>query len=160
MRLRRILFWDNVFSTLSWGIVFFLIWAAIGLWLFPPTGAGPVAGAVGILASQIVYSTIYSVEALVLAYAKWKRKKNLRKKVLLVIYLTGMFTFLLSLSLIGFHWKIVDNFAVSLLAGICWLHWKSKTEYIDPKQFQKIADPMVNQEYPSVLFNYDAKHKK
>ena len=159
MKLRQVLFWDRVFSTLSWTIVLFLLWAAAGLWLFPPTGAGPVAGAVGILASQIVYSVLYAGEAILLGYAKIKQKKNMRKAVLLVIYLTGMFTFLLSFSIIGFHWKIMDNFAFSALAGACWLHWKSKTEYIDQRQFKKIIEPMINETYPTVT-SVDGKHKK
>lgn len=160
MKLRRIVFWDRFFSVLSWSIVIFLLWAALGLWLYPPTGAGPVAGAVGILASQIFYSFLYAGEAATLAYAKFKHKKKLRKNTLLVIYLTGMFTFLLSFLIIGFHIKILDNFAFSMFAGVCWLYWKAKTEYINPEQFKKIVAPMVTEEYPSVIFNHTAKHKK
>lgn len=160
MRLRQLLFRDRVFSGFSWLIVGFLLWAVVSLWLFPPTAAGPVAGSVGILTSQIFYSVLYFGEAGLLAYAKLAKKKRLRKFVLLLIYLTGVFTFLLALSVVGFHWRIVDNFAFSLLAGACWLHWKSKTEYINQNQFKKIIEPMITEEFPSVVTNVDGKHKK
>lgn len=138
--------WDKVFSATSWTLVVFLVYGALALWVFPPTGAGPIAGAVGILAAQIIYGTLYLIEALLLGYAKWKKKDRMRKNVLLSIYLTGFFTTVLGFALGGvpamISPKLIGNFVLSLAAAFCWLHWTFRTEYIT---YEELGELHVNE---------------
>lgn len=122
---------DRLFATVSWFVAVALIFAAANVWFAPPAGAGHIAGALGILGSQIFYSALYGLEALVLGFAKWKRRDKMRKHTLLVIYLTGFFTTLLTILLVGFTPKVIDNFAIAVAAAWCWLHLTFRTEYVD-----------------------------
>lgn len=131
--------WDKVFSTLSWLIVFALVWSIISLWLSEPSGAGPVAGAAGILGAQIFYTALYSLQALFLAWSKIFKRKKMRRNTLMVIYLTGFFTSILTLTIAGWTPKIIDNLLIASSAAFCWLYWKFKTEYIDPKEFEDVV---------------------
>jgi hypothetical protein len=127
--------WDIVFSTLSWLIVVGLFFAAANIYITPPTGAGPLSQAIGIPKTQIVYFVVYAGEGIALTIAKLFKTKKIRKTVLMVIYLTGFFTSLLTLLIVGFVPQVIDNIVVAVAAAICWLYWKFKTEYIDPQLF-------------------------
>lgn len=129
--------WDRVFSTISWFIVVGLVFAAASLWLSPPTGLGPIGSWLGVSGAQYFYTVLYGVEALALAVAKLFEKKNARKHVLMVVYLTGFFTSILNLTITGFSPKLIDNLAVSAGAAVCWLYWKFKTEYISANALQE-----------------------
>ncbi len=131
--------WDKLFATASWVLAAVLLYSAISLWVFPPTGAGPVGELLGILGAQLFYSVLYGSQALLLAYAKVKKKKKMRKYTLMFIYLTGFFTSILSVTLLGWSPKLIDNFALASLAAICWLYWTFRTEYINPTHFQKLS---------------------
>ncbi len=126
---------DRIFSTASWIIVFALLFGVGYLWVFPPTGAGPVAQLIGIQGSQIFYTVLYSAEALLLGFAKVFKKKKLRKAALLTIYLTAMFTTILTFILAGVGFSIIDNVLLAVLSFACFLYWKFKTEYLDPDVF-------------------------
>lgn len=127
---------DRFFSTLSWLVVLGLFVAATGIWLAPPSGAGPIAGWLGIKGAQYFYMFLYGSEAAALMIAKFFRNKRARKNVLMVVYLTGFFTSLMSILIGGFSPKIIDNLLVAIGAAACWLYWKFKTEYVDPKVIQ------------------------
>lgn len=126
---------DRVFATVSWLIVIALLYSATSLWINPPSGVGPIASAAGILASQIFYTALYAGEAGFLAYSKAFKRKKMRKNTLMVIYLTGFFTSLLTLFIVGWVPGLIDNVLISLSAAFCWLYWTFKTEYIDPAAY-------------------------
>lgn len=139
-------FWDRVFSTASWLLCIVLAFSAVSLWtVFTPVGVPPGAalvGPVGALgggkvAIQLVYTVLYAGQSILLAYSKLMKRKNMRKHVLLFIYLTGFFTMVLSALVGGFSLRLVDNVLVSLVAAGCWLYWKFKTEYISIREFEK-----------------------
>lgn len=122
---------DRLFSALSWLVVIGLFVAATGIWLAPPSGAGPIAGWLGVKGAQYFYMFLYGAEAVALMIAKFFKNKRVRKHILMFIYLTGFFTTLMSILVGGFSPKIIDNFVVAVLAAACWLYWKFKTEYIN-----------------------------
>lgn len=131
--------WDNFFATASWLIVIALLVAVVTLFFVDPSGSGPVAQLIGITAAKWFYITVYGTEALVLGYSKVKKKKRLRKQALLAIYLTAIFTSILTLLLSGLGLGLIDNMVLVVLAAGCWLYWKFKTEYITPENFHRAA---------------------
>jgi hypothetical protein len=135
--------WDKVFSTCSWLLVFILLYAAVFVVLTPIGVNGPVAQLIGVAGAEIFYTVLYTAEAIILAFSKWRKKKKLRKHVLMVIYLVGLFTGFLSVSLIGFNFLAQwDNILTALIAAGCWLYWTFKTEYIHPEQFTHVIENM------------------
>ena len=126
--------WDKVVPVLSWFVVVFLIWNTVGLWLMPPTGLGPVAQLAGVLGSQIFYSVLYLTEAGLLTWAKLSGRMRLRKAMLLAVFFTGVFTYFLTIAVFGFSVQMLDNMGMFLLAGICYLYWKFRTEYLTEEQ--------------------------
>lgn len=139
--------WDKVFSITSWVLAAFLVYGAVVLWAIPPTGAGPIAGTVGIVAAQILYGCLYLVEASLLSYAKLKKKDKMRRRVLLVICLTGFFTTILGFALGGVPAmitpKLIGNFILSIVAASCWLHWTMKIGYVDYESLSSMDDEDV-----------------
>lgn len=130
----KITYWDKIVATASWLIVLFLMWSAVGLWISPPTGAGPVAQALGVFGAQLFYTVLYGAEAALLTWAKLTGRMALRKATLLAVFFTGAFTFGLTISIVGFSVQMLDNMALFALAGICWLYWKFKTEYMTSEE--------------------------
>lgn len=128
---------DRIFATCSWIIVVALLFGVVTLFFVDPSGNGPVAQLVGITAAKWFYILVYGTEASVLGYAKVKKKKNLRKHALVAIYLTAIFTGILTLMLGGISPNIIDNAVLFVLSGGCWLWWKFKTEYINPDEFNE-----------------------
>lgn len=129
---------DKIFALLSWGIVFMMLYAAVQVSLTSSAGTGPVASAIGITAMKVFYASVYSGQALLLAYSKAFKKKQLRKGILMSIYLFMGFTTLLviagptSMSLL-----FLDNAVITVVAALCWLHWKFRTEYLNPDEFNE-----------------------
>lgn len=142
-------FWDGVFSTASWIVVLALLASSSWLWIHGPTAGGPVTDLLGILGAQIVWSSLFFGEAVVLAYAKWKKKKRLRKQSLMVIYLTGFFTSILSFMLGGLTIRLGIFLVFCFMAAACWLYWTFKTEYISPKYFYDQSVPLRDDLPPS-----------
>ena len=105
------------------------------LYLDPPNGKGPVTQALGTLGAQLVYGVLYLGLGATLAYSKIKKRSKMRKNALLGIYLTGFFTFLLSIGLNGWSIKLLDNVAITVASFGCWLYWTFKTEYITNEEF-------------------------
>lgn len=132
--------WNKVIAFTSWLIVFALIYSTISLFITPPSGAGPVASAFGVTFAQWFYAVLYTGLASLLAYSKFKKRNELRKKVLLVIYLTGFFTLILTIAIIGPSWGMIDNLTISTAAAVCWLWWKFKTEYISEEEAVAMQD--------------------
>ena len=128
---------DRFFSIISWFVVAGLVVAAASLWFSPPSGLGPVGSWLGVSGAQYFYTVLYGGEALALAAAKLLRKKNARKHVLMVVYLTGFFTSILNLTITGFSTKLIDNLVISAGAAVCWLYWKFRTEYIPVNALQE-----------------------
>jgi uncharacterized membrane protein YfcA len=130
--------WDNVFSVSSWVLVVILIITAFSVFVSPALVNGPVAKLIGIYYAEWFYCFMYLSFAVLLTWAKVKKKKKMRKYVLAAIYLAGLFTGFLTLSL-GGGWAAVDNLATATLAAGCWLYWTFKTEYIDHSYFQGLS---------------------
>lgn len=123
--------WDLPVSIVSWLVALGLVFAASSIWFAPPTGLGPIGGLLGVLGAQIFYTVLYLGEAIILAIAKWFKMNRLRKHTLLVIYLTGFFTTLVTMLVVGWTPKFVDNLLLAGAAAWCWLYWKMRTEYVD-----------------------------
>lgn len=126
---------DVVFSTLSWIVVLGLFSAGVNTLIFPPTGIGPIGTLFGVLGAQVFYLTVYWGLGIALAVSKLFRTKKIRKHVLMVTYLVGIMTTLLSFLIIGFSPKLIDNVLIVVVSAVCWLYWKFKTEYLDAATF-------------------------
>lgn len=132
----KIFAWDKFFATISWIIVFALLYSIVALYITPPSGAGPIARALGTAGAQIFYTVLYAGEAGFLAFAKMTHRNELRKKVLLVTYLTGFFTSILTISILGVHPGLIDNLVISAAAAACWLYWKFRTDYVTYEEIE------------------------
>lgn len=128
--------WDIVVSGFSWLIVVALFYAVGSLIAVPPSGAGPVSQLVGIKVAQMFWIFVYSSEAVGLLIAKLNQRKVARKRMLLVIYLTGIFVSVLSFSISGLSARFFANLVFTVSSAICWLYWKFKTEYVSHGQFK------------------------
>ena len=131
---------DRIVSIASWLIIPALLFSIVGLWISPPTGAGPVAQAIGILGSQVFYTIVYGTEGAVLTWAKLTGRMKWRKAALLAIFLTGLFTFGLTITIIGFSVSMLDNMALFVFAGVCYVYWKVKTEYVSPEKYKAMQE--------------------
>ena len=142
--------WDKVFAFASWLIVLALIFSSYWAFTHVPGPNGPVAQIVSPIFASFFYGTLYAVQSFLLAYSKTFKKKNMRKKVLMFIYITGFFTTLLSVLLIGFQPRIIDNIIITVAAAGCWLYWKFKTEYLNQEEFYKATLAFRDDMPPSV----------
>jgi len=133
-------FLDRLFRTTSWFIVFALLYSAVSVIIAKPSGAGPVASSIGIIGAQIFYFLLYTGESVSLAYSKMRKRSRWRKNTLLVIYLTGFFTSVLTIMLKGWIPELLDNLAISVAAAGCWLYWTFKTEYLTAEQFKDFSE--------------------
>lgn len=135
--------WDRVVAGASWVIVAVLLY---GVWFILTSDLnpdGPFVKAFGVVGTRVIFSVLYASQALLLAYAKWKKKNVMRRHVLLFIYLTGFFLGLLGLALNGFTVRLVSNFILSSCAAVCWLYWKFRTDYYsveDGVNFMRLHD--------------------
>ena len=127
---------DRIVSIISWLIVVSLVWSIVGLWITPPLGEGPFAQLFGVVGAQIFYTVVYGVEACRLTWAKISGRMALRKAMLMVIFLTGVFTFGLTITIIGFSFEMLDNMVMFAFSGVCYLYWKIKTEYMTPEEVE------------------------
>lgn len=136
-------------------IILLLVVGGVSLFFAEPfSGAGPVAQVLGSVYAGYFYATVFITEALALVVAKVFKKKTLRKNSLMVIYLTLLFTILLEFLLTGFGVEIIDNVLASIAAGWCWLHWKLRTEYVDPATFETDIDGLRDDSPPSRQYKY------
>lgn len=103
----------------------------------------PLIGATGILAllsskvAALVYSFFFTLEGMILLLGKALKMKRLHKNILMVMYLTTIFTFFLEFAIIGWSWYLLDSPIVGGLCAMFWLRWKIKTEYITVDEFDK-----------------------
>lgn len=145
-------FWDKVFSRTSWVLVLLLLFSAISIWAFAQPGPGPgqpIASALGVFVAKTFYTSLYTLQAALLAFSKWRKKKRMRKYVLMFIYLTGFFTSILAIFAYGWDARLIDNVLVACTAAVCWLYWTFKTEYISPDEFDKTLEELRDDLPPS-----------
>jgi hypothetical protein len=135
MKVRRVL--DGFQAVVEYLLSFAFIISAIGLIGAPPLANHGVLSLIfGGHVALYVYMVWFFFIGFGLIYAKLARKKKLHKYMLMVIYLTTIYTSILSLTVLGFAWtEIIDDVIIGVLAAWFWLRWKFKTEYIDPKDF-------------------------
>lgn len=117
-------------------IVLFFVAALIEV-----TTPNPVtSGVLGFLLSEpiilVIYATWFALMAFGLAYSKIRKKKKLHKHSLMAMYLTTIYTAVLSVAAGVGLVAIIDDIIIGLIAAACWMRWKFRTEYIGPKQFE------------------------
>lgn len=103
---------------------------------------GPVAAAFGGQVAAVVYGTLFVGLASMLTLAKVLKRKTMHKHALFAIWMTGIFTGILEIVLVGFTWSVADKIVVTISAAYCWLRWKFLTEYIDPHMFYRNIEPL------------------
>lgn len=82
----------------------------------------------------LLYALWFAFIALGLIYAKVRKKPRAHKNFLLAIYLTTIYTSILTWYVAGFL-AIIDDMVIGVLAAVCWLRWKFKTEYVDVAEY-------------------------
>jgi len=136
-------------SILEWLIIGVFLLGGVQLLFYNPVvemREGFLVDILGSTAALIVYALTFLLEGLLLTFAKWRKKKNLRKNTLFAIYLTLIFTILLEILLVGFGWEAADNIVLTLMAGWCWLHWKMRITYLDPNVFKKDIEQLTKEQ--------------
>lgn len=85
----------------------------------------------------VFYAIFFLATGLALLAAKFFKKKRLKSVSLVTMYLTCLYVFLLSILVLGPSWSLVQTVVVGVIAAACWLRWKFKTQYLNPKDFHK-----------------------
>lgn len=91
-------------------------------------GNGFVTHIFGGKIALFIYMIWFAFLGLGLVYAKLRKRRRLHRNILMAIYLTTIYTSILTYYLYGFA-AIIDDIIVGVLAAVCWLRWKFKIEY-------------------------------
>lgn len=132
--------WDRVVAGASWVIVAILIYGVVFILVHDLNTASPIVQFLGETTTRVVFVVMYAVQGGLLGYAKLFHKNKLRRHVLLFIYLTGFFLSILGFMLNGVNVRLLSNLLLSVLAAVCWLYWKFKTEYINGDEFLELRN--------------------
>jgi hypothetical protein len=131
---------DRVQNYSEWFLIVLMLAAAVMLLFNAPdvaarmaagTATGPVTNLLGAWGSAIVYAVVWGTEAILLAYAKLTKRQKLRKWTLFAIFITHLFSFVLSLSLRGIGTHIIDNLLITGLSAWLWVRAKLQDEYVE-----------------------------
>lgn len=87
----------------------------------------------------LVYGALFLLTGLLMLYAKIGKRKRLHKHVLMTMYLTCIYVFILAVLLNGFTTGLLMTIAVGFVSAYLWLRWKIRTEYLDPAYFHKMT---------------------
>ena len=112
----------------------FIISAASLISAEPLEGKGLIVLIFGGHIALFIYMIWFFILGFGLIYAKVRKHKKLHKNFLLAIYLTCIYTSILTFYLIGFI-GIIDDVVIGGLAAFFWIRWKFKTEYLRPGKF-------------------------
>lgn len=109
----------------------------------------PAAGALGLIYSSritlIILGVIIMGCALALLYGRLRRSRVWTGRGLMAVYCCYFFAALLNGAAFGWTpdaW--LPNMLLAFIAGILWLRWKFKTEYIDPQHFKDAVELRYN----------------
>lgn len=130
---------EIVYSLVEYVLAALFIRGGINVLFFdvePATLPGYLTYLVG-EAAIFIYGAMFLVTGLLLLYAKWFRKKRCHKFALLVMYLTCIYVFVLSVMINGLSTGIILTVVVGIASAALWVRWKFKTEYIDINAFKK-----------------------
>ena len=125
---------DKVFSTIE--VLLALQWIYGGFKVF--FGSTVIVATnpfVGMLVGQwaiYFYGIFFFATGLTLLLAKFYKKKRVHKFTLAVMYLTCVYVLILAVVVLGLYWGLLTTVIAGILSALCWLHWKFKTEYINP----------------------------
>jgi hypothetical protein len=135
---------SRVFSVVE--ILLALQWIYGGVKVF--VGSALIVAAnpfVGILVGQTAvyfYGIFFFATGLSLLYSKFFKKKTMHKFTLATMYLTCVYVLILALVVLGPHLGLINTIVAGILSAACWMHWKFKTEYIDPQAIYKETLPL------------------
>lgn len=112
--------------------------------LIEVTTPNPITnGVLGFLLSEpiilVIYATWFALMAFGLAYSKIRKKKRLHKYSLMAMYLTTIYTFVLALAGGAGMESLLDDVIIGIIAAACWMRWKLRTEYINPRKFYDVV---------------------
>lgn len=127
-------------------IALLYIYGGISLIGMPPLqGEGLLVLVFGGQVALYFYMVWFTLLGVGLIYSKVRRKKKLHKHVLMAMYLTTIYTASLTIALFGFHLVgIIDDIVIGTLTAWFWLRWKLLTEYINPKDFDRIRHELLD----------------
>lgn len=91
-------------------------------------------------AAIYVYAFIFFALGVTLIYSKIKKNKKLHGLSLLIMYLTCLYVALLSFGISGVSASVIPSIVTGLVSAALWLRWKSRTEYINPKEFDALRN--------------------
>lgn len=128
---------DRAFSLVEYLIIFAFGISSISLINSAPIdGDGFVVSIFGGRVALFVYMIWFAFLALTLLWAKLTKHRTWHRNVLMAIYLTCIYTAILTIHVFGFG-EAIDDIVIGLLAGGCWLRWKFKTEYVSYDNLSK-----------------------
>lgn len=130
---------DKAASIWEYLIALAFILSAIALIGEPALKGGLMAAVFGSVFAYGVYFAWFMFLGLGLVYVKIRKHKTLHKNMLLLIYLTTIYTAVLSFYFGGIT-EIIDDIIIGTSCAALWLRWKFKTEYIDPRQFHSSVE--------------------
>lgn len=139
---------DKVYSFFEYLLVIIFILGAVSLIGAPPLAAeGIVKLMLGGKIAIYFYITWFAILSILLFTAKVFNRKVMHKNTLMLMYLTTIYTAIIATYISGFSLiGIVDDIIIGLVAGVCWLRWKFRTEYIDPTDFHRDIQKIRNQD--------------
>lgn len=134
---RRVI--ERIISGVEYLISLVFINSGIQLFFLPDiVGNGPLF-ILGHHIALIIYALWFIFWALVLVYTKIFKKRKWHSRTLLILYLTALYTAMLTIAIVGWV-DAIDDIFVALILAACWLRWKFKTEYLSPNYFRKSTE--------------------
>jgi hypothetical protein len=142
---------EILYSVLEYALAAMFIRGGIRILFFdvePVALPGILAYLVG-EAAIFVYGAMFLLTGLLLIFAKLAKKKTLHKTILMVMYLTCIYVFALSVAINGIVIGQLLTVVIGVVAAALWIRWKFKTEYISPTEFDKTLEELRDDLPPS-----------
>lgn len=106
----------------------------------------PLSGALGLIFSSryslVAFGIMFFTSGLIVLYGILCKKKVWVGRGLATIYLLSFFSFLLELAAFASTSYWLDNLIISAVAGICWLWWKVKTQYLSMRDIRRMRQEL------------------
>lgn len=139
MSTNRIL--DRIQAVVEYLVCLVFLNSAAQLFYTPSIAGKGILFMLGTHTALVVYAVWFIFWALALVYAKVKKKKKLHRNALMVLYLTTVYTAILTAAIIGVP-DAIDDMVLGVIIAACWLRWKFKTEYLSPDFFRASTEHM------------------
>ena len=124
--------WEHTARLAEYAMIAFMAIAVLFLLTIdPPSGAGPIAGLIGIRFAMFFYAGLYAFEVILWIISKTRKSIRMRKWVLFTIFLTHQFTFFLAWNISGFGVKLIDNLFIWFVSGWLWIRTKLEHDYVE-----------------------------